>query len=184
MQRAMERPGRERSSEVIIEWSLESAIAGMLAGATMAMFAMIVAWLADDGFWAPPRAITAVFFGEEYLGRGFAGSVVAGAGIHMVLSAAFGMVYAVLLGVIAPRLPLLVQLAGGVVWGLVLWALNTFAIAPALPGGELFTEAMPAWAWFVGHLLFGMVLALVYAAWRHETTALTPRATGGREAGS
>lgn len=48
-----------------------AGIAGMLAGMMRAMFAMIVAAIADYRFWAPPRAITALFFGTDHQADGF-----------------------------------------------------------------------------------------------------------------
>ncbi|MGE0760809.1 MAG: hypothetical protein AB7O38_27615, partial [Pirellulaceae bacterium] len=63
----------ETFPRLVVLSGAESAVAGIVAGAMMAMFAMVVAGLASGyGFWAPPRAITAVFFGEEYLGTTFA----------------------------------------------------------------------------------------------------------------
>ncbi|MGD9892775.1 MAG: hypothetical protein AB7R89_01685 [Dehalococcoidia bacterium] len=160
-------------------WLTKAAIAGVVAGIAMAMVAMVIAAIADDGLWAPPRAVTGMSFGEQHAGSGFAlGPVVVGMALHMMLSAVFGVVYALLVGLATRALAIGPQIVAGMAWGLVLWAVNTFLIAPVLPGGELMTEAMPAWSWLVVHLLFGAMLGLIYAAWRRGTTTLSTSAAG------
>jgi hypothetical protein len=160
-------------------WLGKAAVAGVVAGIVMAMAAMVIAAIAGHGFWAPPRAITGTVFGAEYAGSGFAvGSVVVGMMLHMMLSAAFGVVYALLVGLATRTLATGPQVVAGMAWGLVLWAVNTFLIAPQLAGGELLTEAMPAWTWLVVHLLFGAMLGLLYAAWRRGATTLGTTAAG------
>lgn len=156
-------------------WLVKSAVAGVVAGVVMAMFAMIVAALNGNGFWAPPRAITAVVFGTQHVGGGFAfGPVVVGMMAHMMLSAMFGAVYAALLGIAARQAALVTQLVAGMVWGGVLWAMNTYLVADVfLNGSEVFTSSMPAWTWFVAHLMFGGALGVLYDVWRHDRTALT-----------
>ena len=77
---------------------VRGAAAGLLGGAAMAMFTMVVAELAGYGLWSLPRAITAVFFGEENLGGGLDLVILAaGMAIHMMLSAMFGFIYALLM---------------------------------------------------------------------------------------
>jgi len=160
-----------------LAWVAKSAVAGMVAGMMMAMFAMIVAAAAGDGFWAPPRAIAATLFGASHFGETFAvGSVLGGAGIHMMMSGAFGFVYALFIGLVTRALGTVQQVVVGMVWGVVLWAANTAVVTPQLAGGELFTQAMPAWAWLVAHLMFGAALGLLYAWWRGDRTTLSDRA--------
>ncbi len=159
--------------EVGLAWVIKSAVAGVVAGIIMAMFAMIVAGIAGDGFWAPPRAITAVILGTEHAGTDFAfGPAAGGMMLHMMLSAAFGVMFALVVGVTRRELKLGSQLVIGMALGIILSAVNTYAIAELLNGRELFTTAMPAWTWFVAHLMFGAALALLYDVWRHDRTAL------------
>ncbi len=157
-----------------LAWVAKSVIVGMAAGMAMAMFAMIVAGLAGDGFWAPPRAIAASLFGAGHFGTTFAaGAVIGGIVIHMMMSGAFGFVYALFAGLVTRTLSVVAQLMLGMAWGFILWAVNTAAITPRLSGGQLFTQAMPAWAWLVAHLMFGAALGLLYAWWRGDRTALS-----------
>jgi hypothetical protein len=166
-----------RSSSLV--WLEKAAVVGVVAGMLMAMGAMVVAAFAGNGFWAPPRAITGMVFGEEHAGGSFAvGPVVVGMMLHMMLSATFGSVYALAVGLATRALAGGPQLVAGMAWGLVLWLMNTIVIAPHLPGGELMTAAMPAWTWVAGHLLFGGALGLLYAAWRRGATMLTASGAG------
>lgn len=145
---------------------LGSAVAGLVAGIVMAMFAMVVAALTGDGLWAPPRAITGTFFGEAHAGRSFAlGSVATGMMVHLLFSVVFGLAYAAITWLAGWRLSLTGSPLAGMAWGLALWLVNTFLLAPRMPGGELMTKAMPAWAWLVGHLMYGAVVGLLIAAW-------------------
>lgn len=161
-----------------IAWIGKSIVVGMVAGMAMAMFAMVVAALAGDGFWAPPRAIAASVFGTGHAGAGFVlGSVLAGVVIHMMMSGGFGIVYALFAGLVTRTLSVGAQLMLGMAWGLILWAVNTALITPRLAGGQLFTQAMPAWAWLVAHLMFGAALGLLYALWRRDRTALSGAAS-------
>ena len=149
----------------------QGALAGLIGGIVLAMFAMIVAWAAGDGLWSPPRAITGMFGGAEYAGSGFAfGSIAVGVMLHMMLSMVFGVIYAFAIDAITHGLGAPVQLVTGMVYGVFIWAINTYLIGPRMPGDQLMTDAMPAWAWFVGHVMFGAVLGYLYAYWRTRET--------------
>lgn len=151
-----------------------AAVTGMLAGMMMAMFTMVVAELDGYGFWAPPRAITAVFFGTEHLGSGFeADAVIGGVAIHMVLSMMFGVGLAIMLAPLK-RVNVIGQIMVGMGFGAILWAVNTYVVAPIFEG-NLFDEAMADWTWIIAHLIFGAVTGMVYAFWRSGSTAIEPR---------
>lgn len=91
----------------------------------------------------------------------------------MMMSGGFGFVYALFLGLVTRALGTMQQMVVGMMWGLLLWAVNTAVVTPQLSGGQLFTQAMPAWSWLVAHLMFGAVLGLLYAQWRGDRTALS-----------
>lgn len=146
-----------------------AAVAGVIAGVVMAMFAMIIAALSDDGLWAPPRAIAAEFFGTEHAGSSFAfGPVVVGMMVHMMLSAMFGAGFGVVVGLVARSAGLVPIVLLGMAAGVALWAGSTYAVAPVLNGAEVFTDAMPEWAWFAAHLMFGAVLGLLVYGMRER----------------
>ena len=166
---------RDRNMRVDAEQAAGSlgaaAGAGLVAGIIMVMFAMMVTWAVDDALWAPPRAIAETFVGDDYAGAGFlAEPVLIGIAIHMMFSIVFGVIYALILGAHGNRIGAPVQLVAGMLWGAVLWAVNTFLIAPLMPGGDAITPAMPDWAWLVAHLMYGAFLGLLYAGFRHNWT--------------
>jgi len=151
-----------------------AAVAGMLAGIMMAMFSMVIAELDGYGFWAPPRAITAVFFGTENLGGGFeADAVIGGVAIHMALSMMSGIGFAIMLAPLQ-KVNALVQTMAGMAFGAALWAGNTYIVAPVFEG-NVFDEAMADWTWIAAHLIFGAALGMVYAFWRSGRTAIDQR---------
>ena len=147
---------------------VHAAVSGVIAGVVMAMFAMMIALVSGYGFWAPPRAIAAAFLGPQLAGPGFAlGSILLGMMIHMMLSAGFGVGFGVAVSVIAREAGMLTLLVLGMAAGVALWAGSTYVVAPALNGAELFTAAMPAWAWFAAHAMFGVALGALYSRMRH-----------------
>jgi hypothetical protein len=150
-----------------------AAVVGMIAGMMMAMFSMVVAELDGYGFWAPPRAITALFFGTEHLGSGFvAGAVVGGVAIHMALSMMFGIGFAVILAPLR-RVNGIAQIMIGMSLGAVLWAVNTYLVASIFEG-NVFNKAMADWTWIVAHLIFGGAVGMIYFIWRSGRTAIEP----------
>ena len=88
-------------------------------------------------------------------------SIVLGFIIHMLISAFIGGTY----GVIAARLPrtLLVQVAGGLIWGIIWWVLGALIIMPTVLGmGEMVLNVEPALGSLIGHSVFGIILAVSY----------------------
>lgn len=163
--------GRSYVRQVLtVEWWVRAVsaglIAGLLAGIAMPLLALFVAVAAGESLWAPPRAIASMFFGQPDADNGIAVAVVAaGTGMHLLLSAGFGIMFALVTGLTRRTLTVRAQLVAGLLWGLGRWATNTFVIAPQLPGGQVMTAAMPAWTWLVGHLLYGAILGLLHAQW-------------------
>lgn len=132
------------------------AAAGMIAGAAMAMVAMIRAAAVGLGFWLPPKQIAGVIYGVDALIGG--GSAVAlGLLIHMVMSAAAGILFAL----VAYRLSTMTSLLVGMVYGVLVWAVMTWLALPLVNQVMLDrVMVMPNW-WFVYHLIFGGMLIVV-----------------------
>lgn len=81
--------------------------------------------------------------------------------VHLAISAFFGALFAVLLGSFARTLvpAVVVGLGYGVVW----WLLGALLIMPAQLGMPAFQFTTAAWQSLMGHLLFGLVLGIVYS---------------------
>jgi uncharacterized membrane protein YagU involved in acid resistance len=154
-----------------IRWGLRQGwIAGIVAGVVFAAFEMMVSafMMGAGAFFMPLRMIGAIAVGPEalepsysLLTAGFAGVIV-----HMMLSIVYGLIF----GAIATVLRGPTAFVGiGSVFGLALWLVNFYLIAPfAFPW---FLESSPL-VQFIGHtFFFGSVLG--YFLWKsHERSGL------------
>lgn len=141
-----------------VPWALtQGAIGGIVAGIIFAAFEMMAsaAMLGPDAVFMPLRMIGAIVLGPAALettyslwGAGFAGLIV-----HIVLAVIYGALFAVIFGGL--RSPA-VDVAVGVAYGLALWLINFYVIAPMV--FPWFTEADPM-SQFIAHaVFFGAVL--------------------------
>lgn len=87
-------------------------------------------------------------------------SVAVGWVVHLAISAAFGIGFAVVLGSAASTLVRSVVLGLG--YGVVWWVLGALLLMPARLGMPVLELSTTAWQSLVGHLLYGLVLGLVY----------------------
>jgi uncharacterized membrane protein YagU involved in acid resistance len=81
--------------------------------------------------------------------------------VHLAISAFIGATFALLLGSRVTRL--MPAAVFGMVYGAVWWVLGALLIMPAQLGMPVFMLNAAAWQSLMGHLLFGLVLGLVYA---------------------
>jgi len=101
-----------------------------------------------------------------------------GFGVHLVISAIIGVIFALLVG---GRLRTLgTTVAAGLAYGLAWWLLGPLTLMPLFMGmgigvnwtGAAMTAAMPS---LVGHLVYGGILGAVYA-WLERSVAIPRRA--------
>lgn len=91
-------------------------------------------------------------------------SVVIGWLVHLSISAFIGVTFALLFGRKATRLG---PAAGiGAAYGTAWWVLGALVLMPARLGMPLFMFNTMAWQSLMGHLIYGVVLGLVYSAAR------------------
>ena len=132
-------------------------IAGILAGIVMAMAAMFYAAANGSGFFLPVRSIAATWYGVNALVGG-AGVLIVGLVTHLGTAAFGGVVFAALP---SSRKSATVALLSGLVWGVVVWAILSFAVMhwlnPTMYAGTVGRE--PVW-WFVLHLIYGGMLVV------------------------
>lgn len=159
---AMTRSGQSR--QLVGDWALVGLIMGIVAGVIFAMFEMIVAEMQGDGFWMPLRMIGAIVLGEDALESTYSltEAAIAGLLVHMVLSAAFGLIFGVVAASVASlresRVALVVAAS---IFGLALWLVNFYLIAPV--AFEWFETTDPL-VQFVAHtFFFGSVLGALLA---------------------
>ncbi len=85
-------------------------------------------------------------------------SVAVGWLVHLAISAFIGATFGVLTR--ARSLPLVAQVGAGAAYGMVWWLLGALVLMPARLGMPLFQLDAMAWKSLMGHVMFGMVLAL------------------------
>ncbi|WP_246631627.1 hypothetical protein [Pseudonocardia nigra] len=92
-------------------------------------------------------------------------SAVVGAVMHLVISAAFGLVFAVAV----PATGTGALLGAGAIYGVLLWVVGPLLIMPAWLGMPLFMINGMTLMSLLGHVLYGLVAAGVLAALRRRT---------------
>jgi uncharacterized membrane protein YagU involved in acid resistance len=125
--------------------------AGIIAGVAFAVYVALI------GMFSKMMVMISKLIGIESVGAGVV--------LHLVFSAIIGLIYAAIFG------SLVTTKAKSVVWGLIYgliwWVLGPLIIMPSLLGmglqltGEGVKMALPS-LW--GHLIYGLVLGLVYPA--------------------
>jgi hypothetical protein len=140
-------------------------VAGIVAGIVFAMFEMLVAAIQGMGFFAPLRTIAAIVLGEGTLepSSSLTSAVVVGLIVHMMLSAVYGLVLALVVWAWTLLQQPLWSVVGATIYGFALWIVNFFAIAPvAFPWFGMADDLVQ----FVAHpFFFGTVLGALLA-WR------------------
>jgi hypothetical protein len=155
-------------------WLRHGAIGGFVAGIPFALFEMAAAamMMGAEATTMPLRMIGAIALGADALEPSFPLLTAAGAGIvlHMALSTVYGLAFGVAVG----ALPVLrspgLLIAAGVAYGLALWVVNFFLIAP-VAGWKWFPNQTDPIVQIVAHgLIFGAVLGgyLTFARRRVE----------------
>lgn len=89
-------------------------------------------------------------------------SVAVGWIVHLAISAFIGASFAILFGSLAKTLVPAALLGMG--YGAVWWILGALLIMPARLGMPVFEINTTAWQSLMGHLLFGLVLGVVFSA--------------------
>ncbi len=143
-------------------WVKQGAIGGVIAGLVFSMFEMIVAAVLNGAaaFFMPLRMIGAIVLGQGALQPSYplltAGLV--GIVVHMMLSVIFGIVFALLVSYV-PALAnsTMALLAAASAYGLLLWLVNFYIIAPTA-GWVWFTNSNPVVQFLAHTLMFGTAL--------------------------
>jgi len=150
-----------------LPWAIrQGALAGIAAGIVFAVFEMAAsaAMTGAEAATMPLRMIGAIALGPEALEPSFSltTAALAGVAVHLVLAAIYGGVFAALAGGLRSGAGIV---GLGAAYGLALWLLNFYVIAPA--AFPWFADADPM-IQFVAHTIF-FGAALGFVLWRsHE----------------
>lgn len=152
-------------------------VGGIIAGLAFAVFEMIVAAVITGNFFAPLRMISAVVLGQQALTPevGLAMAAVTGVIVHMIYSivagGVFGFIVAAVKSLHATTSALIIS---GAVFGLLMWLVNFYLIAPAAGWSWFPQEASQFWQGFVAHtFLYGAVLGWYIAGRRKASSPQT-----------
>lgn len=129
-------------------------MAGLIAGAVMALVAMFRALILGLGFWLPMKLVGATFYGVSAL-IGGGGVVDVGIVIHLVVSGVAGMIFGLLFG---NRLHKASGLAVGIFYGMAIWVLNTWVVLPWLDVVMQQREMAGLGWWWTLHVIYGGLL--------------------------
>ncbi len=128
--------------------------AGIVAALAMGLFAMIVFAARGQGFFTPLELMGATLMREEALEWTF-WAVLLGLGIHLVLGAIFGVIFAAFA---RGMRTMAMRVAAGLAYGAIIFLVMTYLVLPwANPW--LMAAIEPGW-FFLYHLAFGLVLPL------------------------
>ncbi len=166
----------------LVRGAAYGAGAGVIASIAMGVYAMVASYLKETGFFTPlhhiasllaePTAMMESMRAAMEKGDGFVitgGVAMLGLVIHMMTGAMYGAI----LGLAVARLHFRVAvLAGiGLVYGALVFAFSAFVglpLAAAVTGaGEPIADMASMagwWTFFIEHLLFGVVAAVLVAA--------------------
>lgn len=164
-------PSRARRlASRIAEVVVSGAVAGTVAGAIMGGVA--TGWAAVTGMGAalPAQAVAATAYGVGAL-VGDAEVIAFGAVLHLVVSAALGMVFALFVHTWhGPR----TALALGLLYGIAVWLLATWVALPRFDPVMAGRVALVPIEWLVLHLAYGAGL-LVVPGLERRVAHLPPR---------
>jgi hypothetical protein len=143
-----------------IKWGFQQGlVAGIVAGLVFAVFEMLASafMMGAGAFFMPLRMIGAIALGPEALDPGYSlwTAGFAGVVVHMVLAIIYGLIF----GAVATMLRGPAALIGvGWIYGLALWLVNFYVIAPTT--FPWFLDANPMVQFIAHTFFFGAVLGL------------------------
>jgi len=156
------------------------AAAGLVASIVMGMYAMIASVYNDTGFFTPLYHIassigspTAMMDSMKAAGSGdstffVGGSALLGGVIHMMVGAMAGVIFVLLVSL--HPVSRMVTVVAGVVYGLLVMAVNSLIVLPItariFDGGDPIADMgrVAGWTTFtVEHLLYGLTLGVLVA---------------------
>ncbi|HEV2124138.1 MAG TPA: hypothetical protein VGW38_15350, partial [Chloroflexota bacterium] len=137
-------------------WAIRhGVVGGLIAGVIFAMTEMIYAWITAGNFWGPMKMIAGIPLQTPPPQIDLVMGIIVGMMTHMVMSVMFGVIAAY----IVAAMPSLRHSAMATViftslFGLTLWLMNFYVIAPMLNAPWFASQANPLWQGFIAHTFF------------------------------
>lgn len=156
-------------------WWGMSALAGLIGGAFMALYEMIYFLGTYSVFWLPMNMVASIVPGFRPPLPTFNGApTVTGIVLHLLLAAAWGVLYGVVVAALFPLAARSWRSATllGLAWGTVVWAVMAALLSQVVLPYFTIVEN-PALMW-IGNLIFGVATALfLYALERRSRVVVT-----------
>lgn len=134
------------------------ALAGLAGGLLLVVFAVMNALAMPANAWAAFKLPSYVFFGDRVLSGNFdAAPVALGIALHLLISAAWGVLFALLVYGLGAG----ATLASGAVFGVVVWLVMLQVVMPIVGLGEV-ARLAPVSTTLIEHLAFGLALGLAF----------------------
>ena len=131
-------------------------LAGIVAGAVMAVWSMAAMWVTGSGFWLPLNLIAHTFYRAAPLDARFsAPALVIGLAVHMTVASIFGIAITGLAQRLRRTRTLVI--VGGLLFTAVVWPVMQWGVWYSIdePAAEGFKE----WIFAGAHLIFGVAAA-------------------------
>ena len=142
----------------------KSAAVGAGSGLAIALVAGVASWAIGQGFWYPINLVAAAA-GRLPPSHAFAwGASGAGLALHLLSTALWGLAYglAAMLLTRQDRWDWGHAILAGIGFGAVCWLLPGLMLAP---GANTIQQVVNPWAYFIGYLAYGMLVATGLFAW-------------------
>ncbi len=155
----------QRNASTWTRVGLAGAVAGIVAGLVMAVYAMLAsATFLHQGFFTPLYGIASPIIGPGAMGTSMKhglyfdfGPAMLGVIVHLLWSALYGIIFGLIVG--AARLKGGLALVAGLVYGLLVFLFMSYVILPIV--GVASMPGMVGYPSFIAeHLIFGGVLGL------------------------
>ena len=135
------------------------AVSGVIASLVMGMVGMTATWMQGDGLFFVPEKIATLVLSDANAATAL--GIITGLGIHIMLGAIFGVIFASAYTLVTSSYSVGTAVALGVLFGFGLWVTNFLIIGPAV-GAQLTASFGPELA-IPTHLIFGFALG-IYAS--------------------
>jgi hypothetical protein len=162
-----------RLGRIPTTWWLESALAGLAGGLAMALAWDIGSAVVGDGFWTPLNILGLTLGDSTSIPTTFGSYTLGGVLLHLMTAMCWGIVFSAVIGLGFPDLTRSVTklVLSGLAFGVVTFVLMGEFVAPRINPDIMSIHSV---SYFVGHLIFGVVTALLlYAASRRHKLSVT-----------
>jgi len=132
------------------------AVSGVIASLVMGMAIMAATWVQGDGLFFVPEKIATLVLSDASAATTL--GIITGLGIHMILGAIFGVIFAGAYTLLTGSYKVGTAVALGVLFGFGLWVANFLIIGPAV--GAQLTASIGAELALPTHLIFGFALGI------------------------